>query len=103
MKAFYRSSRVATVAASLMILASEAQAASTGMPWENPLSLIEGSITGPVLKVAVSLLVVSAGLAMAMSSSAGIQKFAGLIFGASIAGAFVLFLGMFNIGAGALI
>jgi hypothetical protein len=38
-----------------------------------------------------------------MSSNAGVQKFAGLIFGGSIAGAVLVFLGIFNIGAGALI
>lgn len=103
MKAFYRSSRVSALAATLVILASEAHAAGSGMPWEAPVGMVETSITGPVLKAAVSLLVVGAGIATAMSSSAGVQKFTGLIFGGSIAGAFLMFLGVFNIGAGALI
>lgn len=103
MKAFYRSSRVAALAVPLMILASNAQAAATGMPWENPIEMVVGSISGPVLKGALTLLIIGAGIAMANSSNAGVQKFATLIFGGSIAGAVLIFLGIFNIGAGALI
>lgn len=103
MKALYRSSRVAALAVSLMVLASKAHAAATGMPWEAPIDLVVGSISGPVLKGALTLLIIGAGIAMAQSSNAGVQKFAGLIFGGSIAGAVLLFLGVFNIGAGAMI
>jgi type IV secretory pathway VirB2 component (pilin) len=103
MKAFYRSSRAMALAIPMMILASNAYAADTGMPWEAPIDLVVGSISGPVLKGAVTLLIIGAGIAMANSSNAGVQKFASLIFGGSIAGAVLLFLGIFNIGAGALI
>jgi type IV secretion system protein TrbC len=103
MKSFCRSSRAAVLAVPLMILATKAHASATGMPWENPLDMVVGSISGPVLKGALTLLIISAGIAMAMSSNAGVQKFAGLIFGGSIAGAVLVFLGIFNIGAGALI
>ena len=103
MKAFRRSLRASALATSLMFLAHEAHAAATTMPWETPINTVGNSITGPVLKVVVSLLVVGSGIAMANSSSAGVQSFARLLFGASTAGAVALFLGFFNIGSGALI
>jgi type IV secretion system protein TrbC len=100
MKAFYRA---AALSIPMIAVASMAHAAGTGMPWEAPVESVVSSITGPVLKGAMALLIVSAGIAMAMSSNAGVQKFATLIFGGSIAGAFLFFLGFFNVGAGALI
>jgi type IV secretion system protein TrbC len=103
MKAFYRSSRVAALASSLVMLASNAHAAGTAMPWEAPLDLVVSSISGPVLKGVLTLLIIGAGITMANSSNAGVQKFAALIFGGSIAGAVLMFLGMFNVGTGALI
>lgn len=103
MKAFCRSSRALALGIPLVMFASNAFAAGTGMPWEAPIDSVVMSIAGPVLKGALTLLIIGAGIAMANSSNAGVQKFASLIFGGSIAGAVILFLGMFNVGAGALI
>jgi type IV secretion system protein TrbC len=100
MKAFYRA---AALSIPMIAVASVAHAAGTGMPWEAPVESVSSSIAGPVLKWALTLLIIGAGIAMANSSNAGVQKFAQLIFGGSIAGAAVFFLGMFNVGAGALI
>ena len=100
MKAFYRA---AVLSIPMIAVASMAHAAGSGLPWEAPIDSVTASITGPVLKGALTCLIVGSGIAMANSSSAGVQKFAQLIFGASIAGAFAFFLGFFNVGAGALI
>jgi len=103
MKAFYRSARVLALSVSMIAVASMAHAAGTGMPWEAPVTSVSSSIAGPVLKGVLTLLIIGAGIAMANSSNAGVQKFASLIFGGSIAGAVAFFLGFFNVGAGALI
>lgn len=100
MKSFYRA---LALSIPMIAVASMAHAAGTGMPWEAPVDSVTSSIAGPVLKGALTLLIISAGITMGMSSNAGVQKFAGLIFGGSIAGAVAFFLGFFNVGAGALI
>ena len=103
MKRVFKTWRPMTLALPAIFAANSAMAAATGMPWEAPIDLVVGSISGPVLKGALTLLIIGAGIAMANSSNAGVQKFATLIFGGSIAGAVLLFLGVFNVGAGALI
>lgn len=100
MKSFYRA---LALSIPMIAVASMAHAAGTGMPWEAPIESVTSSISGPVLKGALTLLIIGAGIAMANSSNAGVQKFAALIFGGSIAGAFLFFLGFFNVGSGALI
>lgn len=100
MKAFYRA---VALSIPMIAVATVSHAAGTGMPWEAPVDSVSSSIAGPVLKAAITLLIIGAGIAMANSSNAGVQKFAQLIFGASIAGAVAFFLGFFNVGSGALI
>lgn len=103
MKSFLTSIRPFAGAVPLILLANSALAGGTGMPWEAPAEQVTNSISGPVLQLVMTLLVIGAGVAFARSADAGIQKFAGIIFGGSIAGAFLFFTGLFGIGAGALI
>lgn len=103
MKSAFRNYRALALAIPLMMIPQIAFAAFTGMPWETPVESVTNSIAGPVLKAAMTLFIIGAGIAFARSADAGVQKFTGLIFGGSIAGAVLFMLGFFKIGAGALI
>jgi type IV secretory pathway VirB2 component (pilin) len=103
MKAFKNSAKALAWAVPLVLAAASAQAAGTGIPWEAPITSVTSSITGIVLTSVLSLLVVGAGVAMAMSSSQGVQRFSQLIMGGSTAAGFLFFLGWFGAGAGAMI
>jgi type IV secretion system protein VirB2 len=103
MKTLKKSVKAVTWAVPLALIATAAEAAGTGIPWEAPITSVTSSITGIVLTSVLSLLVVGAGVAMAMSSSQGVQRFSQLIMGGSTAAGFLFFLGWFGAGAGAMI
>jgi type IV secretion system protein VirB2 len=103
MKSFKNSVKALAWAVPLVLAATAAEAAGTGIPWEAPITSVTSSITGIVLTSVLSLLVVGAGVAMAMSSSQGVQRFSQLIMGGSTAAGFLFFLGWFGAGAGAMI
>src|SRR5437764_2001899 len=70
----------------LMMTASSAYAAGTGMPWETPLQNVLDSITGPVAKAAGIIAIVIAGLGFAFGESGGLmRKVMGIVFGLAIA------------------
>ena len=51
--------------------ATAAQAAGTGMPWEQPLQQVLGSVQGPVAKILAVIVIIVTGLTLAFGESAG--------------------------------
>ncbi len=74
------------VIVSSLAAASPAFAAGTGMPWETPISQFLNSVTGPVLKAVVICVIMSVGIAFAVSEHGStLRKLLGIAFGVSIA------------------
>ncbi|WP_191555608.1 TrbC/VirB2 family protein [Brevundimonas aurantiaca] len=82
-----------------------AQAAGSGMPWEEPLQQVLESVQGPVAKIVAVLIIISTGLALAFGeTSGGFKKLIQIVFGLSIAfAASSFFLSFFSFGGGALV
>lgn len=97
------------LAAGLMIaaalLAAQAQAAGSGMPWEEPLQQVLESVQGPVAKIVAVIIIITTGLTLAFGETAGgFRRLIQIIFGPSIAfAASSFFLSFFSFGGGALI
>jgi type IV secretory pathway VirB2 component (pilin) len=89
--------------ATVAVLASgPAFAAGGAMPWDNPLSQITASITGPVAGSFIAIAIIASGLTMAFAAGQGMRTFAGVVFAGSIVGIGLLFfMGMFGLTAGA--
>lgn len=87
----------------LMLAASAAHAAGTGMPWEAPLTSFLNSLTGPVAKIVGVAAVVVAGFGIAFSEGgSGLRKLVWVAFGLSIAfAATTFFLPLFGFAGGA--
>ena len=69
-----------------------AQAAQSGLPWEQPLETITNSLTGPVLQTFLIIAIVLSGLVMALSEvSDGAKRLLQAVFGLSVAVAAVSF------------
>jgi type IV secretory pathway VirB2 component (pilin) len=96
-----------TVLTSILILlwSAQAQAAGSGMPWEEPLQQVLESVEGPVAKIVAVLVIITTGLALAFGeTSGGFRKLIQIVFGLSIAfAASSFFLTFFSFGGGALI
>jgi len=103
------SRRNATTAAASMAgflsLVSVADAAGTGMPWEQPLNQILQSVEGPVAKILAVIIIITTGLTLAFGdTSGGFRRLIQIVFGLSIAfAASSFFLSFFSFGGGALI
>ncbi len=82
-----------------------AQAAGSGMPWEEPLQKVLDSVQGPVAKIVAVIIIIVTGLTLAFGETAGgFRKLIQIIFGLSIAfAASSFFLSFFSFGGGALI
>ncbi|MCC2916001.1 TrbC/VirB2 family protein (plasmid) [Citrobacter freundii] len=94
------------LAALLLLLAGTAQAAGSSMPWEGPLQSILESIQGPVARiVAVIIIIIATGLALAFGdTSGGFRKLIQIVFGLSIAfAASSFFLSFFSFSGGAVV
>ncbi|MGI0877251.1 TrbC/VirB2 family protein [Pseudomonas aeruginosa] len=94
------------LAALLLFLAGTAQAAGSSMPWEGPLQSILESIQGPVARiVAVIIIIIATGLALAFGdTSGGFRKLIQIVFGLSIAfAASSFFLSFFSFSGGAVV
>ena len=93
----------ALVAAALV--AAQAQAAGSGMPWEEPLQQVLESVQGPVAKIVAVIIIITTGLTLAFGETAGgFRRLIQIIFGLSIAfAASSFFLSFFSFGGGALI
>ncbi|WP_288415415.1 TrbC/VirB2 family protein [uncultured Novosphingobium sp.] len=88
-----------------LVIATKAQAAGTGMPWEQPLQQVLDSVQGPVAKIVAVIIIIVTGLTLAFGETAGgFRRLIQIIFGLSIAfAASSFFLSFFSFGGGALI
>lgn len=91
----------ATAICGLMV-ATEAIAGGSGMPWEGPIQQIVQSITGPVVQAAAVIAVVIFGAGVAMSEGgSSMRRGLGILFGLSIAfAASTFFLDFFGFAGG---
>ena len=89
----------------VVLWASPASAAGSGMPWEAPLTAILESIEGPVARNIAVIVIVITGLSLAFGeSSGGFRRLIQIVFGLSIAfAATSFFLSFFSFGGGAVI
>ena len=88
-----------------LLVADGAQAAGSGMPWEEPLQKVLESVQGPVAKIVAVMIIIVTGLTLAFGETAGgFRKLIQIVFGLSIAfAASSFFLSFFSFGGGALI
>jgi type IV secretion system protein VirB2 len=88
-----------------LLVSAQAQAAGSGMPWEEPLRQVLESVQGPVAKIVAVLVIITTGLGLAFGeTSGGFRKLIQIVFGLSIAfAASSFFLSFFSFGGGALI
>lgn len=88
-----------------MVFIGVAEAAGTGMPWEQPLQQILDSVQGPVAKIVAVIIIIVTGLTLAFGDTAGgFRRLIQIVFGLSIAfAASSFFLSFFSFGGGALI
>jgi len=91
-----------TLAAALV---QKAQAAGSGMPWEQPLQQVLESVQGPVAKIVAVMIIIVTGLTLAFGETAGgFRRLIQIVFGLSIAfAASSFFLSFFSFGGGALL
>ena len=102
----HRSTLLASAAIGLaLVAAGAAQAAGSGMPWEQPLQQVLESVQGPVAKIVAVIIIIVTGLTLAFGETAGgFRKLIQIVFGLSIAfAASSCFLAGFSFGGGALI
>jgi type IV secretory pathway VirB2 component (pilin) len=94
-----------TLFAGTLVAASHAQAAGSGMPWEEPLQKVLESIQGPVAKIVAVIIIITTGLTLAFGETAGgFRRLIQIVFGLSIAfAASSFFLSFFSFGGGALV
>lgn len=99
-----RSAAAGLVAAAALV-AVQAQAAGSGMPWEEPLQQVLESVQGPVAKIIAVIIIIVTGLTLAFGETAGgFRRLIQIIFGLSIAfAASSFFLSFFSFGGGALL
>jgi type IV secretory pathway VirB2 component (pilin) len=88
-----------------LVFAATAQAAGSGMPWEEPLQQVLESVQGPVAKIVAVIIIITTGLTLAFGeTSGGFRRLIQIVFGLSIAfAASSFFLSFFSFGGGALI
>lgn len=91
--------------AAAMLAATEAAAAGSGMPWEEPLQRVLESVQGPVAKIVAVIIIITTGLTLAFGETAGgFRRLIQIVFGLSIAfAASSFFLSFFSFGGGALV
>ena len=98
---------VLSAAAAVMAVAaaSNARAAGSNMPWEQPLNQILQSVEGPVAKILAVIIIIVTGLTLAFGdTSGGFRRLIQIVFGLSIAfAASSFFLAFFSFGGGVLI
>ncbi|QJR04540.1 TrbC/VIRB2 family protein [Sphingobium yanoikuyae] len=100
-----RSSLLGGAISLALTLATQVQAAGSGMPWEEPLQQVLESVQGPVAKIVAVIIIIVTGLTLAFGESAGgFRRLIQIVFGLSIAfAASSFFLSFFSFGGGALI
>jgi type IV secretion system protein VirB2 len=99
-----RAARTMVFAAALLA-AARAEAAGSGMPWEEPRQKVLESDQGPVAKIVAVIIIITTGLTLAFGETAGgFRRLIQIVFGLSIAfAASSFFLSFFSFGGGALI
>lgn len=87
------------------LLAVQASAAGSGMPWEEPLQKVLDSVQGPVAKIVAVIIIIVTGLTLAFGETGGgFRRLIQIVFGLSIAfAASSFFLSFFSFGGGALL
>jgi type IV secretion system protein VirB2 len=82
-----------------------ANAAGSGMPWEQPLQQVLESVQGPVAKIVAVMIIITTGLTLAFGeTNGGFRRLIQIVFGLSIAfAASSFFLSFFSFGGGALV
>ncbi|WP_085219327.1 TrbC/VirB2 family protein [Allosphingosinicella indica] len=99
--------RLATsaMAATSLMQHAAAQAAGSGMPWEQPLEQVLQSVQGPVAKIVAVIIIIVTGLTLAFGETAGgFRRLIQIVFGLSIAfAASSFFLSFFSFAGGALV
>jgi type IV secretion system protein VirB2 len=95
----------ATAAVITVAAPSNASAAGSNMPWEQPLNQILQSVEGPVAKILAVIIIIVTGLTLAFGdTSGGFRRLIQIVFGLSIAfAASSFFLAFFSFGGGVLI
>lgn len=98
-------SAAASLSAALLVLSSNAHAAGSSMPWEQPLQQVLQSVEGPVAKIVAVIIIIVTGLTLAFGdSSGGFRRLIQIVFGISIAfAASSFFLSFFSFGGGVLV
>jgi type IV secretion system protein VirB2 len=93
------------IAALGLFIATGAEAAGSGMPWEEPLQQVLESVQGPVAKIVAVIIIIVTGLTLAFGETAGgFRRLIQIVFGLSIAfAASSFFLSFFSFGGGALV
>ncbi len=96
---------LATMVGLALTVATRAQAAGSGMPWEEPLQQVLESVQGPVAKIVAVMIIITTGLTLAFGETAGgFRRLIQIVFGLSIAfAASSFFLSFFSFGGGALV
>lgn len=96
---------LSAVALGFVLIAGQAEAAGSGMPWEAPLQAILESVEGPVAKIVAVMIIIITGLTLAFGdTSGGARRLVQIVFGLSIAfAASSFFLSFFSFGGGVLI
>jgi type IV secretion system protein VirB2 len=96
---------LAGAALASLLLTARAEAAGSGMPWEQPLQQVLESVQGPVAKIVAVIIIITTGLTLAFGETAGgFRRLIQIVFGLSIAfAASSFFLSFFSFGGGALI
>ena len=105
-RSHHRSTSIALAAAAAgLLFAATAEAAGSGMPWEEPLQQVLESVQGPVAKIIAVIIIITTGLTLAFGETGGgFRKLIQIVFGLSIAfAASSFFLSFFSFGGGAVI
>jgi len=94
-----------TLMVALLLMASPAFGAGSGMPWEGPLDQILASLSGPVARAIGVIAIVVTGLSLAFGEGGGgMRRMLWVVFGLTIAfAATSFFLTFFGFAAGAVI
>lgn len=88
----------------MFVMAFDAYAGGSGMPWESTLDRILQSLQGPVARFAGILAIVITGLMFALGEGGGwFKRGLGIAFGLSIAFSATTFIGQLGFAGGALI
>lgn len=97
--------RRALVLPLLLLIAAQARAAGSNMPWEAPLQAVLDSVQGPVARIIAVMVIIVTGLTLAFGdTSGGFRRLIQIVFGLSIAfAASTFFLGFFSFAGGALV